>query len=81
MSLFRRPTARTAAPPKPALTRGEHLRILRNEYGLTQRQIGDMLFSKHRTVQDWESGYRNMPDAKWEYLQVLLSKTAKPANV
>lgn len=40
---------------------GENLRKLRTKRGLTQKQLGDMLFVYHSTIARWESGSR-LPD-------------------
>ena len=41
---------------------GETLRKLRLEKGLSQKQLGDLLFINHSTIARWESGNR-LPDA------------------
>lgn len=41
---------------------GETLRKLRLEKGLSQKQLGDLLFIDHSTIARWESGNR-LPDA------------------
>ncbi len=40
----------------------ENLRKLREERGLSQRQLGDLLFVNHSTIARWEKGSR-LPDA------------------
>ena len=40
----------------------ENLRKLREQKGLTQKQLGDQMFVNHSTVARWENGTR-LPDA------------------
>ncbi|MBR0186758.1 MAG: response regulator [Synergistaceae bacterium] len=40
----------------------ENLRTLREQKGLTQKQLGDQMFVNHSTVARWENGTR-LPDA------------------
>ena len=44
----------------------EQIKAARTSAKLTQVQFGALLSAKVRTVEDWESGARNMPAAKWE---------------
>ena len=55
----------TAMNPAP-----EQVKAARVASGLTQAQFGAILSAKVRTVQDWESGARNMPASKWELWQI-----------
>lgn len=40
--------------------------------GLTQTKFGELLHAKMRTVQDWESGKRNMTPATQDLLQRII---------
>lgn len=57
--------------PSPA-----KIRAAREKAELTQTEAGELIGAKLRTWQDWESGARNMPAAKWELFQ--LKVTASP---
>jgi len=46
------------------------IRAAREASGLTQTAAGALIGAKLRTWQDWESGARNMPAAKWELWQI-----------
>ena len=52
----------------------ETLRKLRNERGLSQRELGNLLFVNHSTVARWENGTR-LPDA------AMISRLAKCLGV
>lgn len=39
------------------------IKLLRKEYNLTQRELGERLGVKYRTIQSWESEKRNIPDS------------------
>jgi len=44
----------------------KHIQQLRHHLGMTQQEFADLLHSKWRTVQDWESGKSNMHLGLWE---------------
>lgn len=46
---------------------------LREDAGMTQDQIGALLYSGRRTWQDWEAGERRMHPASWELVTVKLN--------
>jgi len=48
----------------------EAIKAHRAATGLTQKAYGALVGAKVRTVQDWLSGARNMPPAKWELIQI-----------
>jgi DNA-binding transcriptional regulator YiaG len=50
------------------------IKAKRLELGLTQTEAGKLVGAKIRSWQDWESGARNMPSAKWE---LFLIKTGE----
>jgi putative transcriptional regulator len=54
--------------PTPA-----EIRASRERAGLTQTQAGAVIGAALRTWQDWESGARNMPAAKWRLWQLLIA--------
>ena len=43
---------------------------LRKTAGLTQTQAAELIHSKLRTWQDWESGKAKMHEAHWELFQL-----------
>lgn len=45
---------------------------LRNKHGLTQTDLGNLVYKGLRTVQDWEGGERRMPPDTWELLNIKL---------
>lgn len=45
----------------------------RKAAGMTQTQAGAVIGAPLRTWQDWESGARNMPAAKWRLWQLLIA--------
>ena len=49
------------------------LRKARKAAGLTQREAGALIGASAKLVQQWESGYRNMPRAKFELWKILVS--------
>ena len=52
----------------------ENLRKLREDKGLSQKQLGKQMFVKHSTIANWESG-RRLPDA------VMILRLAKCLGV
>jgi len=42
------------------------IKAARKKAGLTQTEAAELIGAAMRTWQDWESGARNMPIAKWE---------------
>ena len=46
---------------------------LRAHSSLTQTEFGALIGAAKRTVQDWESGARNCPSAKFELLQIKVT--------
>ena len=47
------------------------IRQARKAAGLTQEQAGKLIGApSRRTWQNWETGRRNMPPAKWELFQI-----------
>jgi DNA-binding transcriptional regulator YiaG len=59
-------------PAEKKQSRPEQIKSIRLELGLTQTEAGELIGAKLRTWQDWESGARNMPNAK---LELFLIKT------
>jgi DNA-binding transcriptional regulator YiaG len=53
--------------------KGVNPRAARRRAGLTQSQAAMMIGAALRTWQDWESGARNMPGAKWALFSLLLA--------
>lgn len=49
------------------------VRAARAAAGLTQTAAADVVGAKLRTWQDWESGARNMPPAKWRLFGLLVT--------
>lgn len=56
----------TPAGPVP-----DDVRAARVAASLTQSQAGSLIGAAMRTFQDWESGARNMPVAKWALFCIL----------
>jgi DNA-binding transcriptional regulator YiaG len=52
----------------------EDVRLARESASLTQSAAAVLVGSALRTWQDWESGARNMPAAKWELFQLKVKK-------
>jgi transcriptional regulator with XRE-family HTH domain len=50
------------------------LRAARKAAGLTQREAGALVFASAIQFSQWESGYRNMPRAKWELWKLRVKK-------
>ena len=46
------------------------IRAARKKAGLTQTQAAELIGAAMRSWQDWESGARNMPAAKWELFKI-----------
>jgi DNA-binding transcriptional regulator YiaG len=44
----------------------QKIKQARQKLGLTQPEAASVIGAAKRTWQDWESGARNMPMAKWE---------------
>jgi DNA-binding transcriptional regulator YiaG len=44
----------------------QKIKKARHKLGLTQPEAASVIGAAKRTWQDWESGQRNMPEAKWE---------------
>jgi len=50
----------------------DQIRAARLSVGLTQAQAAKLIHaSSYRTWQEWESGRRKMPQAKWEMWKML----------
>ena len=60
--------------PKGPSPNGQAFRALRLSLGLSQTAAGEHLDAKLRTVQDWESGARNMPGAKLELFRLKMAR-------
>lgn len=54
-----------ARTPKPAA-----IKRLRESYGLTQTQAGELVFTTCRVWQQWEAGDRRMHPASWQLFQI-----------
>ena len=52
----------------------ELIKQTRIDTGLTQTKAAELIGAKLRTWQDWESGMRNMPCAKWELFLIKINK-------
>lgn len=52
----------------------QQIKNARNRLHLTQTAFGELVDSKLRTVQSWESGDRNMPPLKWKIIQDILKR-------
>lgn len=55
-------------------------RSARRAAGLTQTQAATLIGAALRTWQDWESGARNMPPAKWAYFVLLTGYSPKESQ-
>lgn len=49
--------------PTPA-----EIKLLRSKHRLSQHEFGQIVYMTGRTVRNWESGERNMPQALWELM-------------
>ena len=58
----------------------EQIRALRKSLGMTQTQYGELVYSKLRTVQDWEGGLRTMHLSTWELLHIKARQRASSSN-
>ncbi|MDR1827329.1 MAG: helix-turn-helix transcriptional regulator [Methylobacteriaceae bacterium] len=67
----------TFAHKKPRHIRPEQLKKLRNKYGLTQKQIKDVLFTSAESVLRWEKGRHNMPYQLFDLLEYKLANPQK----
>lgn len=63
---------RMAMSPSP-----EDVREARKNTVLTQEQAGALIGATRRAWQEWESGRRNMPGAKWELFQIKVKQAKK----
>lgn len=45
---------------------------LRQQYGLTQAQAGELVCTPLRTVQAWESGERRIPPMAWRLFRIMV---------
>ncbi len=54
-------------------TTASDIKAHRAASGLTQTAYGAIVGAKLRTVQDWESGRRNIPLAKWELMRLKVA--------
>lgn len=66
---------------QPALARtelfrmtAEQVRTARTRAKLTQARAGEMIGASAKLWGQWESGYRNMPQAKWELFKLRAAK-------
>ena len=53
------------------------LRELRQQYGLTQQAISDMLHIPKRTIEGWDEGTRTPPPYVMELIEFRLEKATK----
>ena len=61
--------SRKAPAPKP-----EEIVALRYRHGLNQSDFGKLLYAGIRSVQNWESGERDMHPGLWELAQIKLGE-------
>jgi len=52
----------------------KEIKELRSVNSLTQTEFGKITYNKLRTVQQWESGERNMNKLTWEFLLIYFKK-------
>lgn len=57
---------------------GQEVKEIRKKLGMDRQEFGELLSSSERTVQNWEIGVRNIPDAKIELLNTHLRAANKP---
>ena len=50
------------------------IKALREEFGLSQREFGEVMCSTLKAVQAWEYGERNMHPVTWEAYLVFFGK-------
>lgn len=55
-----------------SLEDGERLRFLRNQFGISQKELADMYHVHQTAVANWENGYKHIPPQRKQQIKETL---------